>query len=197
MSKNDENCNSRTKSSFNRYERKNSFRRSKAIKRYEILQKELDQMVVNQTIWDYNIDFIHPTICETLYRVLNIVQDGSHNEGSLKLKVDDYSRKYTFGYLYKSVVYGLLEILCYFGELIKNNQNIEENQSRRKRIDHWIEGRITQLKPNGWADFESNCKQYILGIPEMYVGSDFKIGSSCRIQLKKENQKHITKVEII
>ena len=30
---------------------------AKAIKRYEILQKELDQMVVNQTIWDYNIDF--------------------------------------------------------------------------------------------------------------------------------------------
>lgn len=25
---------------------------AKAIKRYEILQKELDQMVVNQTIWD-------------------------------------------------------------------------------------------------------------------------------------------------
>jgi len=142
-------------------------------------------------------DFIHPTICETLYRVLNVVQDGSHNEGNLKLKVDDYSRKYTSGYLYKSVVYGLLEILYYFGELIKNNQNIEENQSRWKKINHWIEGRITQLKPNGWADFESNCKEYILGIPEMYVGSDFKIGSSCRIQLKKENQKHITKVEII
>lgn len=77
--------------------------------------------------------FIHPTICETLYRVLNIIQDGSHNEGSLKLKVDDYSRKYTSGYLYKSVVYGLLEILYYFGELIKNNQNIEENQSRWKK----------------------------------------------------------------
>lgn len=29
----------------------------KAIKRYELLEKELKQMVANKTIWDYNINF--------------------------------------------------------------------------------------------------------------------------------------------
>ena len=29
----------------------------KAIKRYELLEKELEQMVANKTIWDYNFDF--------------------------------------------------------------------------------------------------------------------------------------------
>jgi len=78
-------------------------------------------------------DFIHPTICETLYRVLNMVQDGSHNEGALKYKVHDYSRLYISGYLYKSIVYGLLEILTYFGVLINDNQYIEVNQARWKK----------------------------------------------------------------
>jgi len=140
-------------------------------------------------------DFIHPTICETLYRLLNLVQDGSHNEGSLKYKVDEYSKLHSTGYLYQSIVYALLEIICYFGYLIKNNPDKEKNKARYK--DNWIQGTISLLTPNGWAAFESDCKKYNLRIPERFVSSDFKIGIQCRIRLKKENQNHVNKVEII
>lgn len=81
----------------------------------------------------HEAEFIHPTISETLFRVLNMVQDGSHNEGALKYKVIDYNLTNTSGYLYKSIVYGLLEILTYFGTIIKGNPNKELNQSRWKK----------------------------------------------------------------
>jgi len=42
---------------------------AKAIKRYEILQKELKQMVADQTIWDYNIDL--KLCCFTFNETLN------------------------------------------------------------------------------------------------------------------------------
>lgn len=145
----------------------------------------------------YEPEFIHPTICEILFRLLNIVQDGSHNEGSLKYRVDEYSKLYKSGYLYQSIVYALLEIICYFGELIKNNPDKEKNKTRWMKIENWIEGTITELKPNGWADFVSDCKKYNFGIPESFVSSCFKIGIKCRVQLKKENQKHVSKVEIM
>lgn len=41
----------------------------KAVKRYEILQKELKQMVANKTIWDYNIDL--KLCCFTFNETLN------------------------------------------------------------------------------------------------------------------------------
>ena len=41
----------------------------KAVERYEILQKELKQMVANKTIWDYNIDL--KLCCFTFDETLN------------------------------------------------------------------------------------------------------------------------------
>lgn len=41
----------------------------KAVERYEILQKELKQMVVNKTIWDYNINL--KLCCFTFNEALN------------------------------------------------------------------------------------------------------------------------------
>lgn len=141
-------------------------------------------------------DFIHPTICETLYRVLNIVQDGSHNEGSLKLKVDDYSRKYTSGYLYKSVVYGLLEILCYFGELIKNNQNVEENQSRwnKKEIvkteEVFIEAIFQSINEANWGTIKCIDGKEISVHPKSIETHNLAIGEIIWVSLEFNEQKN-------
>lgn len=141
-------------------------------------------------------DFIHPTICETLYRVLNIVQDGSHNEGSLKLKVDDYSRKYASGYLYKSVVYGLLEILCYFGELIKNNQNVEENQSRwnKKEIvkteEVFIEAIFQSINEANWGTIKCIDGKEISVHPKSIETHNLAIGEIIWVSLEFNEQKN-------
>ncbi|MFV0194543.1 hypothetical protein OBJ93_03570 [Empedobacter falsenii] len=158
--------------------------------------------------FEYNSpDFIHPSICETLFRVLNIVQDGSHNEGSLKLKVDDYSRKYTSGYLYKSIVYGLLEILCYFGELIRNYQDKTVNQSRwsRKQVlqkvemEKLIEAKFLTINVSNWGKVlcidgrevdvhPKTIEQYNLAIGEI-IWVDLEFSE----EKKKYHIKNITK----
>lgn len=149
-------------------------------------------------------DFIHPTICETLYRVLNIVQDGSHNEGSLKMKVDDYSRKYTSGYLYKSVVYGLLEILCYFGELIKNNQNVEENQSRwnKKKIvkteEVFIEAIFQSINEANWGTIKCIDGKEVSVHPKSIETHNLAIGEIIWVSLEfnePKNKYHIKNIK--
>src|SRR5690606_19439631 len=142
-------------------------------------------------------DFIHPTICETLYRILNTIQDGSHNEGALRYKIDEYSKLHTSGYLYQSVVYALLEIICYFGDLIKNNLDIEKNQSRWVCKSKWIEGTITELKYNGTGIFtcKENGKTYL--IPNFKMKAEFNVGTAVKITVKEENKNHINEIEII
>lgn len=151
-------------------------------------------------------DFIHPTICETLYRVLNVVQDGSHNEGSLKLKVDDYSRNYTSGYLYKSVVYGLLEILCYFGELIKNNQNIEENQSRWKKKETaktkevFIEAIFQSINDANWGTIKCIDGKEVSVHPKSIETHNLAIGEIIWVSLEfnePKNKYHIINIKKI
>lgn len=82
-----------------------------------------------------DLTFIHPTINEILFHLLKICQDGSHNEGSLSLKVDGYSKENISGYLYKSTVYHLLEVLCYFAKLINQNPDKDINRSRWAKRD--------------------------------------------------------------
>lgn len=149
-------------------------------------------------------NFIQPTICETLYRVLNIVQDGSHNEGSLKLKVDDYSRKYTSGYLYKSVVYGLLEILCYFGELIKNNQDKVVNQSRWKKKETpkteevFIEAIFQSINEANWGTIKCSDGKEVSVHPKSIVTHNLVIGEIIWVSLEfkeEKNKYHIKNIK--
>ncbi|MGJ1509949.1 hypothetical protein [Sphingobacterium siyangense] len=75
-------------------------------------------------------EIIHPIIATTLRNVLQITQDGSHNEGTLKLRSDDYHKNNKTGFLYQSVCYAFLEILHYFITYIQNNQNKEINKRK-------------------------------------------------------------------
>ena len=92
VKKNDENNNRRAKSSFNRYERKNSFRRSKSYKTLRNSTKKLDQMVANQTIWGYNIDF--KIGCFTFNEALNKKYNTEEGDPVYECRVASY-RAYT------------------------------------------------------------------------------------------------------
>ncbi|MFV0179778.1 hypothetical protein OBK28_09385 [Empedobacter falsenii] len=134
-------------------------------------------------------EFIHPTISNMLYRILNFVQDGSHNEGTLKLKVDDYARRFTSGYLYKSIVYSLLEILCYFGELIRNNQDKTVNQTRwrKKENSSIIEGVVCQDEKGNYY-----VEQYLVNYKS--VPTYINIGDTMIIEVFAENTNPNTKL---
>ncbi|MGV0928489.1 hypothetical protein ACTS9K_15155 [Empedobacter sp. ULE_I145] len=134
-------------------------------------------------------DFIHSTIRETVYSVLKIVQDASHNEGGLTYKIDEYSRNHKSGYLYKSIVYGLLEILCYFGELIRNNQDKTVNQSRWQKKDNssMIEGVVCQDEKGNYY-----VEQYLVNYKS--VPTYINIGETMIIEMFAENTNPNTKL---
>jgi hypothetical protein len=129
-----------------------------------------------------NPEFIHPTICETLYRILNMIQDASHNEGALKYKVDEYSKLYTSGYLYKSIVYGLLELITYFGTLIKENQDIEVNKSRWKakemesNDDNFIEAILIEINAANWGKVQISDGNYVSIPPQGIAKYELSVG---------------------
>ena len=64
-------------------------------------------------------------ISENIHRLLNIIQDASHGEGDLKLKVDQYLRSTQTDYLYRSCVYLLFDIIFWFKDLVSNNKDVE------------------------------------------------------------------------
>ncbi|MGG5507631.1 MULTISPECIES: hypothetical protein [unclassified Myroides] len=149
-------------------------------------------------------DFIHPTICETLYRVLNIVQDASHNEGALRYKVDEYSKLHTSGYLYQSVVYALLEIICYFGNLIKHNPDKEKNQSRwkKKELDKdttdFIEGVLEEINDKGWGKVKCIDGKEVSLHPKSIDNYDLKIEDTFWVLLEfveEKNKYHIKNIK--
>lgn len=149
-------------------------------------------------------DFIHPTICETLYRILNTIQDASHNEGALRYKVDEYSKLHTSGYLYQSVVYALLEIICYFGDLIKNNLDKEKNQSRWKRKEFvkdttgFIEGVLEKINDKGWGTVKCLDGKVVDLHPksierfQLQVGETFSVLSEF---VEEKNKYHIKNIK--
>lgn len=89
-------------------------------------------------------DFIHPLIGEILRNSLFIMQDGSHVEGNLKLDVKGFTSKYNTGYVYRSVVYGFLEVIAYMAKIIKENPDPDLNSKRYKKIEDetYVEGII-------------------------------------------------------
>lgn len=149
-------------------------------------------------------DFIHSTISETLSYVLNLVQDASHNEGELKYKIDDYIRVNKSGYLYKSVVFSLLEILVYFCQLIKENPNPDQNQKRWSKLinpnEDWRTGHIAKFSKNGWATFICDDKADEIGIHPNEVNKHNLTKNKeieIRVELNHQTQKFWVKEIIV
>lgn len=149
-------------------------------------------------------DFFHPMVQETLFRIMNVVQDGSHNEGNLNYKCDDFCRTQKTGYLYKSTVYAFLDVLVYFRKLMDDNQNPEENRKRWAKKENLssgitstekIEGFVSEIQPNGWGKFTSKDLKIKLGIPPtMVVANQLKQDDPVAITVKEENKGHINTI---
>ena len=106
---------------------------TKAIKRYEMLQKELDQMVANQTIWGYNIDF--KIGCFTFNEALNKKYNTEEGDPVYECRVASY-RAYTdrkehpewneIHYLRGTILEGFRFCYTFYCILSYSNLSIEE-----------------------------------------------------------------------
>lgn len=113
-----------------------------------------------------------PLVSENIYRLLNIIQDGSHGEGDLKFKVDEYLKTAQSDYLYRSSVYLLFDILLWFKNFMESNSDVEENKGRWKsKIDDsdWLFGIIIQINENGSGVFREHNEVKTISIPPFMV----------------------------
>jgi len=97
-----------------------------------------------------------PLVSENIHRLLNIIQDASHGEGELRLKVDQYLKTAQSDFLYRSCVFLLFDLLLWFKEFMENNPDKDANKARWKiKVINgdWITGKVTRIAENGWGTF--------------------------------------------
>jgi hypothetical protein len=92
--------------------------------------------------------YIHPTVSDSIFRLLNIIQDGSHAEGGLRLRVDEYIQSNQSDYLFKSCIYLLFDIIIWYRNLCEKHPNIENNITlwnamEKQVLEHMILGKDT------------------------------------------------------
>jgi hypothetical protein len=82
--------------------------------------------------------YIHPTVSDSIYRLLNIIQDGSHAEGGLRLKVDEYIQSNQSDYLFKSCIYLLFDIIIWYKNISGKYADFEHNNSLWAKIEQKV-----------------------------------------------------------
>jgi hypothetical protein len=126
-----------------------------------------------------------PLVSENIHRLLNIIQDASHGEGELKLKVDQYLKTAQSDFLYRSSVYLLFDLLLWFKEIMENNLDKDTNEARWKsKVSNgdWITGTVTRIADNGWGTFQPENAHNTVSIPpKMVADNQLKEADSIKI----------------
>lgn len=139
--------------------------------------------------FEQTAEIVPPIISESIFRLLNIIQDASHSEGELKLKVDIYLKNSQSDYFYRSVIFLLFDLLIWFKDFINQNQDIVRNKGRweiKPDFNECIEGTIIRIKENGWADFipfnQTEIDIKPIGIPPAFV-TRFKLITNDKLKV--------------
>ena len=74
-------------------------------------------------------DFMHPSMAYFFDNLVFITQDSQHDKKGLKLNVDEYISNIKSPYLFKSLVFQLLDYLIWLKEFIDENSNPEVNKN--------------------------------------------------------------------
>jgi hypothetical protein len=139
-----------------------------------------------------------PLISENIYRLLNIIQDASHGEGELKLKVDQYLKSAQSDYLYRSCVFLLFDLLLWFKDFMGNNTDVAINKARWKSKvinGDWITGTVIRVAENGWGTFQPDNAHGTISIPPKMV-SDNQLNETDSIKIIHEPSPDGTKTYI-
>lgn len=82
--------------------------------------------------------YIHPAASDSVFRLLNIIQDGSHAEGGLRLRVDEYIQSNKSDYLFKSCIFLLFDIVIWYKNMCERFQDVEVNKTLWRGIENTI-----------------------------------------------------------
>jgi hypothetical protein len=139
-----------------------------------------------------------PLVSENIRRLLNIIQDASHGEGELKLKVDQYLKTAQSDFLYRSSVYLLFDLLLWFKEFMVNNFDKDTNKARwTSKVSNgdWITGTVSRIADNGWGTFQPDNAHATVSIPPKMV-TDYRLNETDSIKIIAEPSPDGTKTFI-
>jgi hypothetical protein len=126
--------------------------------------------------------YFHPLIAHTFHRLLDVLQDGSHSQGELKLKVDEYLKNTPSQYLIQACVFQLFELLVWAKSFMDsypnqlNNQSLWElkNNPETNQLNQDVIGTIQQ---DSFGNYY--CNGYLLDY--RYTHQHHKIGDQIKI----------------
>lgn len=107
-----------------------------------------------------------------IFTAYYIIQDASHGDGELRLRVDQYLKGAQSDYLYRSCVYLLFDLLLWFKDYMNNNIDKGLNKSRWKSkliSGDWIKGSVIRIAENGWGTFQPDNASITISIPPKMV----------------------------
>ncbi len=142
--------------------------------------------------------------------ILDITNVGSHadnegkNESEANLK--EYREMLNTQYLLYSITFKLMDVLLWFSEYIKKNNDIELNKSLwldtstpNETIvsveQNWIEGTVTRIAEDGWGKFFPNGSTESIGIPPKMI-RDYSIEEYQKIDILTKPSPDGTKTHI-
>lgn len=138
--------------------------------------------------YEHKSEIIPPVIAENIDRLLKIIQDASHGDGKLKLRVDQYLKNAQSDFLYRSCAYLLFDVLLWFKDYLDHNGDKAINKSRWKcKIENggWIKGQVTRIAENGYGTFKPDNAVNTISIPpKMVVKHDLIANEEIRVIAK-------------
>ena len=121
-------------------------------------------------------EILHPVIAFNIFKILNITQDGSHNQGS-NLVVDAYMASNSNTFLYQSTVLLLLDTLDSVKLFVDNNKEKETNLAKWDKVQTVLKstslkGKVIKIAGNGWGTFKQDGNTLEIGIPPQMITSN-------------------------
>ena len=122
--------------------------------------------------YHYTEDILPPAVAYLLRSVTQVTQDGSHADGDLPIKADQFIKSQPTGYFFKSLVFQLLEILVWLKPYFDDHTDHQRNKLiavLKEPTSAIIEGCIEQDSLNNYF-----CVDCLLGYKA--VDGKFRVG---------------------
>ena len=156
-------------------------------------------------LFPHKTNFVHPMFAENVYRLIPVLQDGSHDNEDLSLRVQEYIRASSSNYFLQSAAFLFLDVIVGSIDLLKSYPNRETNlslwQSNTTNSIFQNEGKIIKMAANGYITLEDTQTGEEISFPEHIaktVFQDLKIGTVIYYNIKGESngKKLIENIEI-
>ena len=125
-------------------------------------------------------EIFHPMIAENVFRLVSIIQDGSHSDGALKLRADEYLKSSQTDYLIRSSIFLLFDILSWFKNYFDNNKDFNINISRYESLYSDNDSNVIVATIEQDVHRNYHCDDIILTY-KIVNENNYKIGDEIRI----------------